>query len=217
MTEIWKPISNFERYEVSNLGNVRSKAFTRINKRIQHGKEQEFSCYYPEKLLTPDIFSNNTTSYKRVTLSKNGKTVRFLVHRLVAQEFLPNPLNLPFVNHIDNNGLNNKVTNLEWVTHSENMLHAQKQGRLFAAQSKGGKKGAKTNRDKMFEKFKRVENTFIGSWLVLGNPVYEGNSKKRWKLLCKCSCGYEKYQNADLILNNKLTCCSSCALKKRKR
>ena len=57
-----------------------------------------------------------------------GKTKLFRVHRLVAETFIPNPNNLPCVNHKDGNKLNNSVKNLEWCTHSENMIHAYQTG-----------------------------------------------------------------------------------------
>ena len=58
----------------------------------------------------------------------NGKKRNVRVHRQVAETYIPNPLNKPCVNHIDGNKLNNDVSNLEWVTHSENMTHAYKMG-----------------------------------------------------------------------------------------
>lgn len=57
-----------------------------------------------------------------------GGIVRTTVHRLVAEAFIPNPNNLPEVNHIDSNRSNNHVSNLEWVTHSENMRHSYNKG-----------------------------------------------------------------------------------------
>lgn len=67
----------------------------------------------------------DTSTYKRVMLYTNeGKAKTYLVHRLVAITYLDNPDNLPCVNHIDGNKLNNKVENLEWCSHSYNMKHA---------------------------------------------------------------------------------------------
>lgn len=109
--EIFKEIKGYENlYMVSNFGNILS---------VKNNKILKF-----------DINKKNSTSYKRVTLSKEGKVKRFQVHRLVAEAFIDNIFNKPFVNHIDNNGLNNNVENLEWVTHSENMLHSSRQNRI---------------------------------------------------------------------------------------
>lgn len=66
--------------------------------------------------------------YKRVELSENGKPTTCLVHRLVAEAFLPNPNNYKFVDHLDNNPSNNHVKNLKWCTQSENMLRAHDNG-----------------------------------------------------------------------------------------
>lgn len=64
--------------------------------------------------------------YKRVTLTKEGKQKTYLVHRLVAIAYIPNPENKRTVNHIDGNTSNNVVGNLEWATHSEQMHHSSK-------------------------------------------------------------------------------------------
>lgn len=66
--------------------------------------------------------------YREVLFSENGKTKNYLVHRLIAETFIPNPDNLPFVNHIDGNKTNNRVENLEWCTRSENTKHSYKIG-----------------------------------------------------------------------------------------
>jgi hypothetical protein len=83
-----------------------------------------------------DVFSNGAKmkqysdkdGYALVNKSVRGKTINFKVHRLVAEIYIPNPENKRCVNHIDGNKTNNKVENLEWVTHSENMYHAFKMG-----------------------------------------------------------------------------------------
>ena len=100
--EIWKKITNFENYEVSNYGNVRNK---KTNKYLK---------------------KENTKGYLRISLSKNGKVKRFQIHRLVALNFIENLQNKKCVNHIDGNKFNNCVSNLEWCTHSENELHSYK-------------------------------------------------------------------------------------------
>ena len=66
--------------------------------------------------------------YARVELWENGKGRKYLVHRLLAQAFIPNPDRKPQVNHIDGDKANNALTNLEWVTQSENQLHAYRVG-----------------------------------------------------------------------------------------
>ena len=66
--------------------------------------------------------------YARVELWQNGKGRKYLVHRLLAQAFIPNPEGKPQVNHIDGNKANNALENLEWVTQSENQLHAYRAG-----------------------------------------------------------------------------------------
>ena len=74
------------------------------------------------KTLAPTI--NKKTGYKTVSLWRNNIGSSKTIHRLVALTYLTNPNNLPEVNHIDGNKLNNHVDNLEWVTRSENMIHA---------------------------------------------------------------------------------------------
>ncbi len=212
--EIWKEIKGFERYEVSNTGKVRSKAFTRINERIRNGKKAVFSCFYPAKELKPDIIKCNNTSYARVTLSKDNKQTRVFVHRLVALAFLENKENKPCVNHIDNNGLNDNVENLEWCTHSENMIHAQNQGRLFQSQSKGGKAGSVFHTKEREKRVERLKNTYINDWHILNEAKKVG---RHWKMLCQCKCGRYAWHCLDrLSLTNKnpITQCNSCSKKK---
>lgn len=66
--------------------------------------------------------------YECITFQKEGKQILEYIHRLVAEAFIPNPNNKPEVNHVDNDGHNNDVSNLEWVTGSENVTHAVEQG-----------------------------------------------------------------------------------------
>lgn len=66
--------------------------------------------------------------YYKVALPVDGKQKDFLVHRMIAIAFIPNPDNKKYVNHIDGNKLNNAVPNLEWCTHTENVRHAYATG-----------------------------------------------------------------------------------------
>ena len=86
---------------------------------------------YVYSKLKGDLLStlpNKQVGYLQVSLWKNNVGSTHYVHRLVAKAFIPNPLNLPQVNHIDGNRQNNHVTNLEWATCSENSSHAVRTG-----------------------------------------------------------------------------------------
>lgn len=109
MNEVWRYIVGYENiYMISNLGNVKSVG--RIVKRGTNFKPVN------ERYLK----LGNNKGYMTVALSKEGKVRYFQVHRLVAQAFIPNPDNLPCVNHKDENKSNNCVDNLEWCTKSYN-------------------------------------------------------------------------------------------------
>lgn len=100
--EQWKPIDGFPNYQVSNKGRV---------KNIETGKVMKNR--------------SNNHGYPYVALPKgDGKSKNMLLHRLVATAFIPNPDNLPEVNHKDENKTNNDVTNLEWVSASQNTRHS---------------------------------------------------------------------------------------------
>lgn len=117
--EIWKDIENFSKYQVSNLGNVKSKD------RYTKAKDDEI-IHRKEFLLKEFI---NKKGYKQVTLyDDNGKPKTMRVHKLVALAFIENKNNLPQINHIDGNKLNNEVSNLEWISNYDNMQHAIKNG-----------------------------------------------------------------------------------------
>lgn len=73
------------------------------------------------KVLSP---KRNWDGYLRVQLWEHNSCEYVSIHRLVAEEFIPNPMNKPFVNHIDGNKSNNSVNNLEWCTQQENIQHA---------------------------------------------------------------------------------------------
>ena len=111
MKEIWKPIDGFDGYEVSNYGKVKGK----------------------RSLLSP---SGGSTGYFHVTLFKNGVRHTRLVHRLVAYAFVPNPDNLPIVNHLDENRANNRADNLQWTTQSQNINYGTRTRRMVETKSR---------------------------------------------------------------------------------
>lgn len=76
---------------------------------------------YSNRFLTE---FENDAGYLTVSLTKEGSTKSHLIHRIVAEAYLVNPLKKRTVNHKDGNPLNNEVSNLEWNTHSENLKHA---------------------------------------------------------------------------------------------
>lgn len=121
--EVWKPIPGYEGYyEVSSIGRVRR--LPRIVKAYSHGKPCE---KYEEGALLA-ISPSPQNGYVQTGLNKAGEHKLFLVHRLVAMAFIPNPENKPEVNHKDRNHSNNRVDNLEWVTKLENTHHAIQNG-----------------------------------------------------------------------------------------
>ena len=72
----------------------------------------------------------NNYGYTEVRLTKDGKTTTTFIHILIAKAFIPNPYNKPEVNHINGIKTDNRIENLEWCTHSENINHAYKMGLL---------------------------------------------------------------------------------------
>lgn len=130
--EQWKDIEGYERlYQASNYGNVKSLNYNRTGK---------------EKLLKPGV---DGCGYLFVRLYKDGKAKQPRIHQLIAQTFIPNPLNLPQVNHKDENKTNNKVwinddgtvdlekSNLEWCTHEYNINYGTRNQRSAEAHTNG--------------------------------------------------------------------------------
>ena len=111
MKEVWRPVVGCEGlYEVSNLGRVRSVPKVGFSKQLILKQQDE------------------RHGYKRMRLTKENRKFCKLVHRMVAEAFIPNPSGKPCVNHINGNKTDNRVENLEWVTYSENYLHAVNHG-----------------------------------------------------------------------------------------
>ena len=116
MTEIWKEIKGFNgRYEISNLGRLRSYAQDRINGKIKNGNRDRkgyMTC---------------------VLYDENGEKHNWKIHRLVAEAFIENPDNLPQINHKDEDKSNNRIDNLEWCTNDYNASYGTKSLRVSIA------------------------------------------------------------------------------------
>ena len=102
---MWKDIPNWDLYEINENGDIRNKK--------------------TQKLIIGFI---NNAGYSRVCLYNNGFKQKFYRHRLVAELFIPNPNNLPEVNHIDGNKQNNNKFNLEWCSRTHNEREAHRLG-----------------------------------------------------------------------------------------
>jgi hypothetical protein len=114
MNEIWKDINGFDGlYQVSNKGNVRS-----VDRLVAHYSGG--TRFMKSRLLK---FGMGTNGYPLVVLSKEGKTHTKYLHRLVAENWIPNTMNLREVNHINRNRLDASISNLEWVSPSNNQKH----------------------------------------------------------------------------------------------
>lgn len=104
MEEIWKDVKGYEGlYQISNLGKVKRLVSVKCKK---------------ERFLS--ITKDRKSGYCRVMLCKNNKTKRFLIHRLIAEHFIPNPENKPCIDHINGVKDDNRIENLRWCTYKEN-------------------------------------------------------------------------------------------------
>ena len=113
MKEEWRDIAGYEgKYQVSNLGRVKSLNYKRTGK---------------HKILK---LLKGSDGYFYIGLCKNGIKKNNLVHRLIAQSFIENPDDFPEVNHRDENKQNNKVSNLEWCTHQYNNTYLSKHRKI---------------------------------------------------------------------------------------
>jgi hypothetical protein len=115
MKETWLEIKGYEGlYLISNMGRIKSLPRNGTRTGVEY-------------LLKPEL---NKFGYNRVVLSKNDKPKRYALHRLVAFHFIPNSNNFPQINHINAIRNDNRASNLEWVTSSQNRKHALKIGSI---------------------------------------------------------------------------------------
>ena len=152
-----KQIKDFENYQVDENGNVYN---LNTNKTLQG--------------------SIGENGYKYYRLSKNGKKKMIYAHRLVAETFIENPNNLPIVNHIDGDKLNNNINNLEWVSYSENTTHWHKNTNIQRRSLEYYKQ------DLPNERWKEYKNYYVSS---LGRIRHK---EKNNLLKPSITCGYYK-------------------------
>ena len=195
MNEEWKCVIEFEDIlEVSNLGRIRNNSTKIILKGMNHK-------------------SNNTT-YKRIYMPDGS---RKLLHRIVAETFISNDMNKPFINHIDNNGSNNSVSNLEWCTQTENMVHALKQGRLEARILETLPKAHKATKEKHLNIVIDSIGIVFNSWTIFAPSEKRGKDGKIYVFaICnECNTIYERSFSA--IKTGETKMCMKCTYKLKKK
>jgi len=149
MQEVWKDIVGYENmYQISNLGRVKSLA------RACGTSAKKYTCV--ERILKP----RNICGYNSVMLYQNGKTKQFKCSRLVAQAFIPNPDNLPIVNHKDENKRNDCIDNLEWCTIKYNTNYGNAIDKI--RKSRLGTHASAKTREKMSVARTGVKNPMYG-------------------------------------------------------
>lgn len=149
--EEWRVLTSNPNYEVSNTGKVR-----------RCGSDKDHSVRDKKGYLTTDLYFGG-----------ERKTAR--VHRLVAEEFIPNPHDKPCVNHIDGNKHNNNASNLEWVTKKENVNHAWANGLAKPSRSMLGRKNP--NGGRKGKPFMIVETGEIFNTLKECEDAIDGNNR----------------------------------------
>jgi len=198
--EIWKPVNDEiygTKYFISNKGRLK-----RLTK-------------YGEKILPGTLQPYIHTTYIKVSMSVNGKQKTTTMHRLVAQAFIPNPENKPFVNHKDRDGTNNCVSNLEWVTHSENMQHSA-DNKDQTKTIKGNKRGVENRAIQAFSQFYELIGTEYPGRTLIGisyTPISKKNAN--WFGIFRCAaCNREftapLHQSIDRSKQGKLQLCKYC-------
>ena len=194
MEEIWKDIKGYVGfYQVSNLGRVRS-----VEREIY--KSNNVKQISKSSILKFE----KSKGYNYVHLFKNGTRKRIAVHRLVAEAFILNPNNLPEVDHINTIRDDNRVENLRWVTHKENMnneLTKLNIGKSVTNENNGmyGKHHSEETKNKMSEIAKKGKdnpksvkvvqldkntNELIKIW----NSINEAQRKEGYQARCICAC-----------------------------
>lgn len=175
MEEIWKDITNYKGYQVSNLGRIRTFDKTTYTKK--HGIR-----HWKNRILKERLDKNNRTL--SVYLYKNGKGKSYLIHRLVAQEFLGFPKDKSMtVNHKDGNRLNNKLDNLEWLSLANNIKHGF-ENNLYSCQTNIKLTNKNNNYNKIFRSMAEASRAMNKNHGYISNKIkkqiYE-NKDFKWE------------------------------------
>lgn len=140
--QVWKQVKGYEGlYEVSNFGNVKSLARFGTKGKIMNARD-------------------NGKGYYRIKLTKNNKEKMMMLHRIIAEAFIPNVENKRCVNHINGIKTDNRIENLEWCTHSENRIHAINIGLVNFESQKKGIKVLNTETKQVYESITEVCRLF---------------------------------------------------------
>lgn len=152
---------------------------------------------------TPLKFDSNSKGYRRVTLCAEGKTERFLIHRMVAELYVnnPSPTVLTQVNHLDHDPTNNHKDNLEWTDQSQNMLHCHRANRCSNVLASAAAS------DQKFEESTKKFKKLLGD-----NFVKLVNENPRNFVIYKCSeCGRELKSRTDSsVFKQSVIACRYC-------
>lgn len=163
--EIWKDIDGYEGlYQVSTYGNVKRMPGKTSNGRI----------------LKPFADKNG---YLCIGVSKNGVRKTFKIHRLVAMIYLPNPENLPEVNHKDENKTNNCVSNLEWCDHAYNSQYGTRGEKIAQALSKAVYSIDESGNVEHFRSLsdaQRITGIYMANILCVLRGEYSRAGGRRW-------------------------------------
>lgn len=168
--EVWQDIEGFEGlYQVSTCGRV--KSLDRNVPRIRNGKES--LLHIPERILIP---KNNGMGYLTVCLQYRNQSKYYLIHRLVAQAFLPNPNNYPEVNHKSENKKDNTISNIEFCDRVYNVNYGTGRKRRQETVNRNNSRGAEKEIVKLSLEGKYIR-TYVSSHEAAkdNNIKYQGN------------------------------------------
>ncbi len=180
MKEIWITIQDYEgNYEVSNLGGVRGVDRIIVMKNNVRRKVKSKTLNHV----------SDKDGYLLIQLNKNGKGKLCRVHRLVGEGFILNPQNKPEINHKDGNKENNRASNLEWATSSENMLHSFETGLHKPTKYWVGKFGKEHH-----SSVPVLQYSLTGEFVAEYNGMHEANRQTgiSYKYISRCCLGQRK-------------------------